>query len=209
MLNTMRRHGIILALFAALTTGLAAVINLLTESKIAQQSARQQKARLDAVIPVDIYNNDLQAECYIVINPELGNNVPHQLWLARMNGKPVAAAVETTAPNGYAGAIQLLIGANFNGKVLGTRVTEHHETPGLGDKIEARISGWINQFSGKQITEDNARQWAVKKDGGVFDQFTGATITPRAVVDAVKRTTSWLKNTPTLLSDLQSCGNHP
>ncbi|MDF5751005.1 electron transport complex subunit RsxG, partial [Klebsiella quasipneumoniae] len=93
--------------------------------------------------------------------------------------------MEATATDGYSGAIQLLVAADFRGTVLGTRVTEHHETPGLGDKIELRLSDWITHFAGKVIPGQGDSHWAVKKDGGDFDQFTGATITPRAVVNAV------------------------
>ncbi|QXF33820.1 electron transport complex subunit RsxG [Photorhabdus luminescens] len=206
MLETMRRHGITLAIFAAITTGLTAIVNSLTKSTIAEQAALQHKSLLDQVIPPALYDNDIQNECYLVNADALGNNLPHRLYLARKNGQPVAAALESTAPDGYSGAIQLLVGADFSGKVLGVRVTEHHETPGLGDKIETRISDWINVFSGKTITSNHDRHWAVKKDGGKFDQFTGATITPRAVVNSVKRTALYLQTIPEHLSSLESCG---
>lgn len=206
MLETMRRHGITLAIFAAITTGLTAIVNSLTKSTIAEQAALQHKSLLDQVIPPALYDNDIQNECYLVNADALGNNLPHRLYLARKNGQPVAAALESTAPDSYSGAIQLLVGADFSGKVLGVRVTEHHETPGLGDKIETRISDWINVFSGKTITSNHDRHWAVKKDGGEFDQFTGATITPRAVVNSVKRTALYLQTIPEHLSSLESCG---
>ncbi len=195
-LATLRSYGIRLALFAALTTGLSGVVHLLTGPVIANQAALQQQALLDNVIPAMLYNNPLRSECYAVTDVALGSTRPHRLWLARMNGRPVAAAIEIQAPDGYSGSIGLLMAADFHGKVLGVRVTQHHETPGLGDKIELRISDWIRQFTGKQLTKDNDRAWAVKKDGGMFDQFTGATITPRAVVSAVKRATTWLESLP-------------
>jgi electron transport complex, RnfABCDGE type, G subunit len=118
----------------------------------------------------------------------------------------LAAVMEATAPDGYSGAIQLLVGADFSGTVLGSRVTEHHETPGLGDKIELRISDWITHFAGKTIAGESDATWAVKKDGGQFDQFTGATITPRAVVNAVKRAGLYAQTLPNQLSNLQACG---
>ncbi|HIE5254938.1 TPA: electron transport complex subunit RsxG, partial [Serratia marcescens] len=134
------------------------------------------------------------------------DGAPHRLYLARKNGQPTAAALETTAPDGYSGAIKLLVGADFNGTVLGTRVIEHHETPGLGDKIELRISDWISFFSGKKIEGPDDKRWAVKKDGGMFDQFTGATITPRAVVNAVRRTALYMETLPPKLESLPACG---
>ncbi|OVZ91715.1 electron transport complex subunit RsxG [Yersinia frederiksenii] len=206
MLNTMKRHGITLALFAAGATGLTAVVNALTETTIAHQAALQQKALLDQVVPAQNYDNDMQAECYVVTDPALGNNAPHRLYLARKEGQPVAAAIETTAPDGYSGAIQLLVGADFHGNVLGSRVVEHHETPGLGDKIDIRISDWITHFSGQQVENAQDKRWAVKKDGGTFDQFTGATITPRAVVRAVKNTALYLETLPAKLDSLPVCG---
>ncbi|OTA20086.1 electron transport complex subunit G [Xenorhabdus beddingii] len=206
MLETMRRHGVILAIFAACTTGLTAIVYSLTKDRITEQAALQHKVLLDQIVPPNLYDNKMQDECYLVTDNTLGNTQPHHLYLARKNGIPVAAALESTAPDGYSGAIQLLVGADFSGKVLGVRVTEHHETPGLGDKIDTRISDWINTFSGKTVMSKDDHHWAVKKDGGEFDQFTGATITPRAVVNAVKRTTLYLETVPARLSSLPICG---
>lgn len=206
MLNSMRKHGTTLAVFAAVTTGLTAVVYQLTKTTIAHQATLQQKALLDQVVPPNHYDNDMQSECLLVSDPALGNDAPHHLYLARKNGQLVAAALETTAPDGYSGAIQLLIGADFNGTVLGTRVIEHHETPGLGDKIELRITDWITFFSGQKIDSPDDKRWAVKKDGGMFDQFTGATITPRAVVNAVRRTALFMETLPPKLDTLPTCG---
>ncbi|MEY4475340.1 MAG: hypothetical protein RL248_1107 [Pseudomonadota bacterium] len=208
MLKTMKRHGITLALFAAGTTGLTAVVNSLTENTIAHQAAQQQKALLDQVVPAERYDNNMQAECYVVTDAVLGNSTPHRLYLARQGDKPVAAAIETTAPDGYSGAIQLLVGADFHGNVLGSRVIEHHETPGLGDKIDIRISDWISHFSGQHVEGEQDKRWAVKKDGGIYDQFTGATITPRAVVKAVKNTALYLETLPAKLNKLPPCGEN-
>ncbi|MDX7992248.1 electron transport complex subunit RsxG [Xenorhabdus littoralis] len=206
MLETMRRHGITLAIFAACTTGLTAIVYSLTKDRIAEQAALQHKTLLDQVVPPALYDNQMQDECYLVTDNALGNKQTQRLYLARKNGIPVAAALESTASDGYSGAIQLLVGADFAGKVLGVRITEHHETPGLGDKIDTRISNWIYAFSGKKVMSKDDPNWAVKKDGGEFDQFTGATITPRAVVNAVKRTALYLETVPAQLSSLPTCG---
>lgn len=206
MLNSMRKHGITLALFAAVTTGLTALVYQLTKSTIAHQAALQQQALLDQVIPAEAYDNDLQKECFLVSDPALGSAAPRRLYLARKQGQPIGAVLETTAPDGYSGAIQLLVAADFNGTVFGSRVVEHHETPGLGDKIELRISNWITYFSGKTIDGPDDKRWAVKKDGGTFDQFTGATITPRAVVNSIARTALFIKTLPTKLDTLPTCG---
>ncbi len=209
MLDTIRKNGITLAVFAAVTTGMTAVINLVTKPTVEHQMALEQKTLLDQVVPPSLYNNKLQQECYIVRNQALGNMDPHHLYLARKDGKPVAVALETTAPDGYSGNIQMLVGADFHGKVLGVRVTEQHETPGLGDKIELRISDWITHFSGVVLHGADDTHFAVKKDGGDFDQFTGATITPRAVVNATKRTTLYIETLPSQLSSLPDCGGNP
>ncbi len=206
MFETMRRHGLTLAIFGALMTGMTALVNLLTKPTIAEQAVIQQKALFDQVIPSSVYDNDMQNECYAVTGDALGSPGPHRMYLARKEGKPVAAVIETTAPDGYSGAIKLLVAADFSGKVYGTRVLEQHETPGLGDKIEIRVSDWIKSFSNQIIHGDNDARWAVKKDGGMFDQFTGATITPRAVVRSVKRTALFIETVPAQLSHLSACG---
>ncbi|KNC09454.1 electron transporter RnfG [Klebsiella sp. RIT-PI-d] len=205
MLKTMRKHGVTLALFAIGSTGLTAAIDQLTKNTIAQQAAGQQKALFDQVVPAGMYNNDLQKSCYLVEAAALGKG-QHRVYIATQNDAPVAAVLESTAPDGYSGAIRLLVGADFHGTVLGSRVIEHHETPGLGDKIELRLSDWITHFAGKKIDSENDSHWAVKKDGGDFDQFTGATITPRAVVNAVKRTGWYAQTLPAQLSQLPACG---
>lgn len=205
MLEAIRKNGVTLALFAAVTTGVTAVINAVTKPTIEHQTAVQQKILLDQVVPPELYNNAIQQECYLVSNAALGNG-QHHLYLARKDDKPVAAAIETTAPDGYSGAIQMIVGADFAGKVLGVRVVEHHETPGLGDKIELRISNWINSFNGVQLHGKDDAHFAVKKDGGDFDQFTGATITPRAVVNAAKRATLYIETLPGQIASLPTCG---
>lgn len=205
MLKTIRKHGITLALFAAGCTGLTAAINQLTKSTIDEQATLVQKALFDQVVPRDSYNNNLSNSCYLVDAPALGKGT-HRVYIARKDDRQVAAVLEATAPDGYSGAIRLLVGVDFNGTVLGTRVTEHHETPGLGDKIELRLSDWITHFSGKTLRNENDPHWAVKKDGGDFDQFTGATITPRAVVNAVKRAGLYAQTLPAQLPQLTACG---
>lgn len=206
MRHSMKKHGITLALFAAVTTALTAVVYQLTKPTISYQAALQQQALLDQVVPATNYDNNMQHECFLVSDPALGNSNLQRLYLARKQGVPVAAALETTAPDGYSGAIRLLVGADFDGQVLGVRVIEHHETPGLGDKIELRLSSWITLFTDKKIDGPDDKRWAVKKDGGIFDQFTGATITPRAVVNAVRRTALYIKTVPSKLDTLPACG---
>ncbi|EED24712.1 electron transport complex protein RnfG [Vibrio sp. 16] len=111
--------------------------------------------------------------------------------------------------DGYNGAIKLIVGIAQNGKVLGSRILSHQETPGLGDKIDLRVSDWMLSFSGKTVTEENQSTWKVRKDGGQFDQFTGATITPRAVVKAVKNTVSYVNtHREQILNQPLNCGGN-
>ncbi|MEZ2574125.1 electron transport complex subunit RsxG [Buttiauxella ferragutiae] len=208
MLKTMQKHGVTLALFAVMATGLTAVVNALTKDTIEQQAVAQQKLLFDQVISPDLYDNNIQSSCLMVTEAQLGKGERH-IYVARKGQQPVAVVMEATAPDGYSGAIQLLVAADFNGKVLGSRVTEHHETPGLGDKIETRLSDWITHFAGKTIGGSDDPSWAVKKDGGQFDQFTGATITPRAVVNAVKRAGLFAKTLPSQIDNLPVCGAQP
>lgn len=207
MIKIIRKNAVILAIFAMITTSVTAVVNYVTKPIVAHQTALQHKNLLDQVVPTNMYDNHIQQECYLVQDrTALGNNKAHRLYLARKGVEPVAAALETIAPDGYSGAIQMLIGADFHGKVLGVRVLEHHETPGLGDKIEQRISDWINSFNGKVVHYADDKNFAVKKDGGEFNQFTGATITPRAVVNATKRTALFIEKLAAKLSSLPKCG---
>jgi len=124
------------------------------------------------------------------------------VYRARAQARPTGAVVTAIATDGYNGEIKILVGFNYDGSVVSTRVTDHQETPGLGDDIDVKRSSWIHSFDGLSPDEMQAQDWQVKKDGGMFDQFTGATITPRAVVHAVHRATTWyLKNRETLFSD--------
>lgn len=206
MLKTMRKHGVTLALFAALLTGITALVNELTRPTIDQQAAKQQQLLFDQVIDPALYDNNIQTSCLQVTDSPLGKGV-RKIYVARKGQTPTGVVMETTAPDGYSGAIQMLVGADFNGTILGTRVTEHHETPGLGDKIELRLSDWITHFTHKHIVGSDDPAWAVQKDGGQFTQFTGATITPRAVVNAVKRAGLYARTLPSELDKLQACGD--
>lgn len=188
MLKSIYKNGITLAIFAAITTFIVSLVNNFTQEKLQDQTKIQQKKLFNQILPSNLYNNDIQKECYSVIHSDLGDTKPHSLYIARKNNKLIAAVLDSSAPDGYSGIIKILVAINLKGKILGVRVIDHHETPGLGDKIDLRISNWITKFQGKIINFKNNKNFAIKKDGGIFDQFTGATITPQAVVNATKRT---------------------
>ncbi|MEX1221388.1 MAG: electron transport complex subunit RsxG [Idiomarina sp.] len=184
-LSSMQKNGLILAAFAVAATLLIVGTSLLTEDQIKAQQQQQLRTNLNAVLPPETYTNNLFEECRLVTHQELGGNQPKHVYLAYQQQDFVGAAMEVTAPNGYSGAIQLLVAVYADGSVAGVRTLKHQETPGLGDKIERRKSDWIESFEGMQVNGADDSRWDVRKQGGVFDQFTGATITPRAVVHAV------------------------
>ncbi|HED4427670.1 TPA: electron transport complex subunit RsxG [Pasteurella multocida] len=180
-------YAILLALIALICTALSTGIYLLTKSKIEDEINKQRQALLLEVVPQAYFDNTLSENCQRPNSEKLRAQRIDRLCIATKNNQKTAYAFETVAPDGYAGRIRLLVGITPTGTILGVRVLEHQETPGLGDKIETRISDWILSFSQQQLRSDNLADWAVKKDGGKFDQFAGATITPRAVVNQVKQ----------------------
>jgi electron transport complex protein RnfG len=166
-----------------------AVVHEATRDRIAATERARALARFDQVLAGRTYDNDLLADTVTVRDPELfGAAEAITAYRARRHGELVAVVLGPVAADGYSGAIQLLVAVAPDGAVLGVRTVSHHETPGLGDFIDTRKSAWIQQFAGKSFRNPAAARWRVRKDGGDFDQFTGATITSRAVVGAVGRT---------------------
>lgn len=184
------KNSLLLAAFALVTAGVLAGTYQLTRDKIADAERLAAQQALFEIVPRQSHTNDLLQDT-IPVPPEaweqLGLVTGAEIHLARKNGKVIAAIISTVAPDGYSGAIRLLVGVKRNGSVAGVRVLSHNETPGLGDKVELKKSDWILTFAEKSLGQPPAEDWQVKKDGGVFDQFTGATITPRAVVNQVRR----------------------
>ncbi|CDT81105.1 Electron transport complex protein rnfG [Vibrio coralliirubri] len=207
MLNAIKKNGLVLAIFACASTGLVAVTHYLTKDQIKQQEQAQLLSVLNQVIPHDLHDNELFSSCTLVQAEELGTEQAMPAYIAKINGEPSAIAIEAIAPDGYNGAIKVIVGMKIDGTILGTRVLSHQETPGLGDKIDLRVSDWILSFAGKQVTDSNLDRWKVRKDGGDFDQFTGATITPRAVVKSVKQAIQYVnQNNQALLAQPLNCG---
>ncbi|NVK20907.1 MAG: electron transport complex subunit RsxG [Kangiellaceae bacterium] len=183
------KNGLILAGFAAICVGLIAFTYFITRDTIASEMQAALARTLNQLVPQNEYDNDVHHDCTLVQSVELlGSNETVHAYRMRKNGQPVAVVLESVAPNGYSGKIHLVVGIYADGQLAGVRVSEHKETPGLGDKIDANKSDWILSFSEKSLTSPTIEQWKVKKDGGAFDAFTGATITPRAVVEQVAKT---------------------
>jgi len=165
-------------------------VNEGTKERIAQEVRIAQQRALYEIVPQSRIDNDLlmdtqaiPAEAWDLLGLPNGGEV----YLARQDGEIVALIIPATAPDGYSGEIGMIVGVNRDGTIAGVRVLSHKETPGLGDKVELSKSNWILGFDGRSLQNPQASQWKVKKDGGEFDQFTGATITPRAVVQQIKR----------------------
>jgi len=179
--------GFLLWLFAVIGVGLVASTFVATEDRIAENERQALLKALQELLPPDRFDNDIADDRILLPHPyKLGSSEPVTAWRARKNGDPVAVIFKTIAPEGYNGAIHLLVGIYVDGSLAGVRVIKHNETPGLGDGIEIRKSDWIRQFDGKSLSHPPAEQWKVRRDGGAFDQMTGATITPRAIVKAVR-----------------------
>lgn len=189
--QSIRRSAIGLGMFAIITGGTIAITQVVTKDRIETQIARAEAAALFEIIPERNHDNDLLNDTLQLPASTRFSATVVNAWIARRNGEPIGLIIPTVAPDGYSGEIRLLVGIDIDGEVLGVRVTGHRETPGLGDGIERRKSDWIESFEGRSLQNPEPQGWTVRKNGGEFDQFTGATITPRAVVKAVHRTLTY------------------
>lgn len=189
------RNSLLLAGFAVLTALLVASTFLGTQERIsAAQRAAEEKALLQ-IIPRDQHDNAMLDDRLPapIGDPLLRLPDTRSIYIARNNGVASAAVIPAVAPDGYSGAIDIIVGVNRDGSVAGVRVLQHRETPGLGDAVDHRKSDWLEGFRGKSLQDPPEARWTVRKDGGEFDQFTGATITPRAVVRATARALTYVE----------------
>lgn len=199
------RTAIILFVFVILFTTLLAGVYLWTKPAL-EASATEEKMKLvDEVLPRTDYDNDLLKDTIsLPATPALGTDDTTLVYRARKNGQPQALVFEAVAPDGYAGRIRLIVAIRSDGTLAGVRVTQHKETPGLGDYIEPKkdknkARPWITQFNGLSYAALTDKDWKVKKDGGRFDSVAGATVTPRAVVKAVHKATKFVAENQTQL----------
>ena len=176
------KHGVILGTFCLGFGLLLAVTDRLTAADIAARALEDRMNSLSQVIPNSIHDNNPVTDALTMKNDR---DKEITVYRARKDGKVTGVAYEIYG-SGYAGEIKLMMGVDADGKLLGVRVLAHHETPGLGDKIEEKKGDWILRFTGLSIGNPPLDKWKVKKDGGQFDQFAGATITPRGVVAAIR-----------------------
>ena len=186
--------AVVLALFAITGTFFVSYTFDNTIEKINENKRLALLKAFHVLISPTVHDNDIFTDIIQVTNkPLLGNKKPVNIYRARKNKEPIAVIINSVAPDGYNGNIELLVAIQYDGTLAGVRVSHHKETPGLGDAIQENRSNWIKTFDQKSLTNPETKGWAVKRDGGEFDQFTGATITPRAIVKAVYNTLRYYK----------------
>lgn len=211
--RSISKNSLLLAAFALATAGTLALTNLGTKDRIAAAERAAQQRALFEIVPLHSHDNDLLNDTIAV--PASAQDLLHVggeavIYRARHNGEISALIVPALARDGYSGDIELIVGVNRDGSLAGVRVIKHKETPGLGDKIDLKKSPWILSFNGKSLQLPVIDNWKVKKDGGEFDQFAGATITPRAVVGQVKRVLDFVAaNQQSLFSDSRDANSQP
>jgi electron transport complex protein RnfG len=181
------KPALTLAIIAAVLTAVLALVASFTRERIASNEQAWIRQRLDALVPPATHDNDLLTDSIAVTAADLlGSSQPVKIYRARRGGAPVAAVLRPIAPDGYRGPIELLVAVGPDGRLIGVQVIRHQETPGLGDAFESRDIHWLDHFRGRSLTDPPPQRWTVRRDGGDFDAFTGATITPRAIVKAVR-----------------------
>ena len=182
------KTALIMTIFTLVGTALLVYVFSITTRPIAESEATARLALFSQILPANDYDNNLlNTTINSAPNILLGTSKPSSIYVAKQNGKFVAVVLEAIAHDGYSGDIKLLIAIRADGSVGGVRVVAHRETPGLGDYIDITHSQWIEQFKAKSLHQPSLERWRVRKDDGEFDYVTGATITPRAVVKAVRQ----------------------
>lgn len=189
LIKKMLKSAALLTVFVIIGIIFLLITKLVTNPAIEKAKIAEMKVAFNQVLSSDEYDNSpFEDQKTITDLKAFKTSLPIVVYRARKNKQPVALIIETIAPDGYSGNIKIMIAIKNNNRITGVRVLEHKETPGLGDKIEIRKNDWVTKFNGLSVRDENLAKWRVEKDGGQFDQFTGATITPRAVVKAVKNT---------------------
>ena len=186
LLRSMLRSAWGLSLFAIITAGFIALTQVVTKDKIIEQIKQARSKALLEIVPVGQFDNNLLDNAFwLEAEAQLGLKEAGEAFVALDQGQARYFILPLVAPDGYTAPIRLIMSVDLSGTVIGLRVIEHKETPGLGDKIDIKKSDWVRLFEGRSLENTPESAWAVKKDGGEFDQLTGATITPRAIVRAV------------------------
>lgn len=202
LVKNMTISAALLGLFAIAGTTMVSLTHEITADRIAMNQRAALLRNLHTLVTPSMHSNDIFNDVIYVTNKELlGSKKPVAIYRARQDTNNVAAIINSVAPEGYNGDIQLLVAIKADGQLAGVRVTQHQETPGLGDSIEADRSDWIHSFDNKSLQNPGKDKWKVKRDGGEFDQFTGATISPRAIVKAVYNTLTYFQQNQEMIFD--------
>ena len=214
LLQSVTKNAIGLALFALVTAGVIALVKLSTAVQIQDNIAQAQAKALYEIVPESSVDNVLLHDVLPLnlehvkkqLNVHLLGPIDSQanIHFAKLNGKLHTLIFPVVAPDGYTTAIKLLVGVKLDGTLAGVRIIDHKETPGLGDKVELKKSNWVLSFNGKSLLNPDSDKWKVKKNGGEFDSFTGATITPRAVINAVKQALVFYQDYQTSILELKT-----
>ena len=192
LLQSIMLNGAALGGFAFICTIIIALTYINTADNIKQQKKLAQLKALYQIVPKNFHDNDLLTDNINLHVEQLGHRHAQTIYLAKQQGQPTVIVYPVTTTDGYSGDISYIIGVNIDdNSIAGVRVVSHQETPGLGDKIELRKSPWILSFNDLSLENTQAEDWTVKKNGGRFDGFTGATITPRSVTRSVARTLNY------------------
>jgi electron transport complex protein RnfG len=192
LLKSVRKNAFILAVFAIASTALVSIVHQLTKNKIESEVQRVVNQRLNKLVDSNLYDNSPINDCILIKDYSKKNQTSiHKVHLMKKNNLPMAMVFTSTAHDGYSGNIDLLIALSNDNRLLGIEILSHRETPGLGDKIESNKSNWLQQFKSISLADMNEKNWRVKKDGVDFDTLTGATITPRAIINATYDTSRY------------------
>lgn len=209
--QSISKNSIILGVFAILAAIALAVTNLTTQDRISKAERAAKQKALFEIVPANQMDNDLLQDTVRIpasTHTLLGVDAEQPIYLARRQGQVTALIIPAMAHDGYSGDIAMIIGVNRDLTIAGVRVIAHKETPGLGDKIEIKKSNWILNFNGKSLQAPVTSEWLVKKDGGIFDQFAGATITPRAMVKKIREVLEFAQAHPELFDTPAQTGEH-
>jgi Na+-translocating ferredoxin:NAD+ oxidoreductase subunit G len=209
--QSISKNSILLGVFAFIAAAALALTNWGTQERISKaERAAKQKALLE-IVPADKFDNDLLQDTIKLPTSDANSliDTSQPIYIARRQGQITTLIIPAIAPDGYSGDIGMIVGVNRDLTIAGVRVVAHKETPGLGDKIEIKKSTWILNFNDKSLQAPVTSEWLVKKDGGIFDQFAGATITPRAMVKKIREVLEFVQAHPELFdTPLSQTGDH-
>jgi H+/Na+-translocating ferredoxin:NAD+ oxidoreductase subunit G len=194
LVASISRNAILLGVFAIASTAIIAGTFLSSQDAIQENIRHAEERALLEIVPRSRHDNAMLEDAHSISDSVmLGLRTEKKYYIARLKNQPVAIIFPATARDGYTGDIDLIIGVNIDGSIAGVRILSHRETPGLGDAVDRKKSNWVDGFIDKSLVNPTINLWKVKKDSGVFDQFTGATITPRAVTKAVLKTLQYFE----------------